>query len=75
MKLWYEVVSSQWSTPTAPARTVTVSVPMRLSKAQSDAVSASVQYGNAAIYEMPGGHIIAEYKHGEVTHAETGAER
>lgn len=75
IKLWYEVVSTQWSTGRSTARTVTVSCPFRLETARTDAQNASIQYGNAGIFQMPGGHVIAEYAHGEVTYAEAGAGR
>jgi len=71
IKLWYEIEIFQWSTPTTRARRFAASRVRRLATARNDAQNASIEHGNAGIYQMPGGHVIAEYQHGEITYTET----
>jgi hypothetical protein len=59
--LGYMVETTQWN----PHKKIyVISKPFRLDRARTDAQNASIQHGNAAVYEMPAGNLIAKYRGG-----------
>ena len=59
--LGYMVETVQWN---PEKRIYVISKPFRLDRARADAEQASREHGNAAIYEMPAGKLIAKYRGG-----------